>query len=122
MMGESIVLFDRSDTATDDFGNPVTEWTATTVENCLVKPLNGSDATDAQRPDGVTVSCTVALPKTFTANTTMERFKLSRVALIGRGMDGTDPESALRVSGVPFRTVPCPTYWDTLLECGVDDG
>lgn len=122
MMGESIVLFDRSDTATDDFGNPVSEWTATTVDHCLVRPLNGSDANDSQRPDGVTISCTVALPKTFTANTTMERFKLSRVALIERGMDGTDPESALRVSGAPFRVVPCPTYWDTLLECGVDDG
>lgn len=122
MMGESVTLFYRSDTATDDFGNPVSEWTAEEVGNCLVKPLNGSDASDAQRPDGVRVSCTVALPKSYTEGTAYDRFKHSRVALTARGMDGTDPEGALRVSGSPFRTEPCPTLWDTILECGVENG
>lgn len=125
MMGESIVLFERTAGGTDDFGNPVCSWTATEVENCLVKPTQGGDSDtqgEGQRLDGVRLTCTVALPKEFTSETAYNSFQGCRVALIERGMDGTDYNHALRVAGVPFRTVPCPTYWDTLLECGVEDG
>ena len=123
MLGESVTLFLPSDGETDAYGNASRSWEAVAVENCLVKPKGGEGLDDGQRPDGVRVECTVALPKSFTAGyASVAQWRGARVALTSRGMDGADPESALRVSGSPMRTVPCPTRWDTLLECGRVDG
>jgi hypothetical protein len=123
MLGESVTLFLPSGGTTDAYGNVSKAWQPVSVENCLVKPKTGEDLDDGQRPDGVTVEVTVALPKDFTAGyASFDQWRGARVALTSRGMDATDPEGALRVTGSPMRTVPCPTRWDTLLECGRVDG
>ena len=97
-------------------GEPVWGWVAETVDNCLVRPLAGTDIEEAARPDGVVAEYSVALPKAYTA--TMAPLRHARVALVDRGMDPADAEGALRVSGSPDVTRPCPTLWDVALECG----
>ena len=101
-------------------GEPTYGWGAETVGNCLVRPLPGSDLADALRPDGVRVQYSVALPKEYTA--TMAPLAHARVALVDRGMDPSDADAALRVSGSPDVTRPCPTAWDVVAECGRVDG
>ena len=122
MMGEAVAVLRRSGTGTDGMGEPTYEWSAETVEGCLVKPSGGSDAAEAGRPDAVSVSVSVALPKSYTAGKPPTYFEHARVALTSRGMGASDPEGALRVRGCPMRTVPCPTPWDTVLSCGRADG
>ena len=116
MLGERVAVLRRSMAGRDDMGEPVWEWDAETVENCLVRPLAGTDIEEAARPDGVEAEYAVALPKTYTAS--MAPLRHARVALVDRGMDPGDAEGALRVSGSPDVTRPCPTLWDVVLECG----
>lgn len=97
-------------------GEPVWEWGHETVDGCLVRPLAGSDLEDAMRPDGVRVEYSVALPKAYTSS--MAPLAHARVALVDRGMDPSDAEAALRVSGSPDVTRPCPTKWDVIAEVG----
>ena len=120
MLGERVAVLRRAEVGRDSMGEPVWRWDAETVENCLVRPLSGSDLTDALRPDGVRVQCAVALPKSYTA--TMATLRHARIALVERGMDPDDADSALRVSGSPDVTRPCPTAWDEVAECGRVDG
>lgn len=122
MMGETIAVLRRAAVGEDAMGEPAYVWDAETVEGCLVKPSGGSDAAEGGRPDAVSVSVTVALPKSYTADKPPAYFERARVALTGRGMGADDPEGALRVLGCPMRTVPCPTPWDTVLTCGRVDG
>lgn len=103
-------------TGRDEMGEPVWEWDAETVDNCLVRPLSGSDIDEPERPDGVAAEYSVALPKAYTA--TMAPLRHARVALVDRGMDPMDAEAALRVSGSPDVTRPCPTPWDVLAKVG----
>ena len=116
MLGERVAVLRRSKTGEDPMGEPVWEWDAETVEGCLVRPLAGTDIDEAARPDGVVAEYSVALPKSYTA--TMAPLRHARVALVDRGMDPADAEAALRVSGSPDVTRPCPTLWDVVLECG----
>lgn len=116
MLGERVAVLRRRMAGRDDMGEPVWEWDAETVENCLVRPLAGTDIEEAARPDGVVAEYSVALPKAYTA--TMGPLRHARVALVDRGMDPADAEAALRVSGSPDVTRPCPTLWDVVLECG----
>lgn len=120
MTGETVAVLRRSKAGEDGMGEPVYRWSAEVVENCLVRPLSGSDLADALRPDGVRVQCSVALPKAYTA--TMAPLAHARVALVDRGMDPSDADAALRVSGAPDVTRPCPTAWDVVAECGRVDG
>lgn len=129
MMGEQIAVMRRTVTGADGMGEPEYEWTSETVDNCLVKPSTGTDAagsgTDIAedgRPDALKVTVSVALPKGYTEGKPIGYFEHARIALISRGMDAADPESALYVHGCPMRTVPCPTAWDTVLKCGRTDG
>lgn len=121
-MGEEVAVLRRVRAGEDGMGEPTYEWSCETVWNCLVKPSAGTDAAAAGRPDGLTVSVSVALPKSYTAGKPPTYFERARVALVSRGMDAADPESALYVHGCPMRTVPCPTAWDTVLKCGRTDG
>ena len=118
MMGETVVVLARSKAGEDPMGEPVYEWSPTTVGGCLVRPLSGSDVGDALRPDGVRVSYTVAFPKAY-AGPSLEH---ARVALVDRGMDPTDAEAAYRVSGAPDVTRPCPTRWNMCAHVGRVDG
>lgn len=117
-LGETVAVLSRSQSGTDAMGEPVWEWTATEVQGCLVRPLSGSDITDSTRPDGVRVSYTIAFPKTYDGPS----LEHARVALVDRGMDATDAGAALRVSGAPDVTRPCPTMWDMTASVGRVDG
>ena len=122
MLGETVAVLTRRKTGEDEMGEPVYEWGSEQVENVLVRPLSGSDLTDPLRPDGIRVSYSLAFPKAWTAGKAPGFLAHRRVALVARGMDGNDADAALRVSGSPDRTVPCPTAWDTIAEVGRTDG
>ncbi len=122
MIGEEIAVLRRSEAGSDGMGEPVYEWASETVRNCLVKPSSGADAAEDGRPDALSASVSVALPKAYTEGKPPDYFEHARVALTSRGMDAGDPESALLVRGCPMRTAPCPTAWDTVLQCGRTDG
>lgn len=117
MMGERVAVLTRTVGAIDDMGDPIVAWSAETVEGALVRPLSGEDLRDARRPDGVRVEYSIAFPKSYTGEV-----RGARIALIDRGMDAGDAESALRVSGSPDRTRPCPTRWNMVAEAGRADG
>ena len=116
MLGERVAVLRRRMAGRDSMGEPVWGWAAETVDNCLVRPLSGSDVDEPERPDGVAAEYSVALPKAYTA--TMEPLRHARVALVDRGMDPADAEAALRVSGSPDATRPCPTAWDVVMRVG----
>ena len=122
MLGETVAVLTRTKTGEDEMGEPVYKWSAEQVDNVLVRPLSGSDLTDPLRPDGIRVSYSLAFPKAWTAGKAPGFLAHRRVALVARGMDGNDADAALRVSGSPDRTVPCPTAWDTIAEVGRTDG
>ena len=122
MLGETVAVLTRHRTGEDEMGEPVYEWSAERVENVLVRPLSGSDLADPLRPDGIRVSYSLAFPKTWTAGKAPGFLAHRRVALVARGMDERDADAALRVSGSPDRTAPCPTAWDTTAEVGRTDG
>lgn len=122
MLGEAVAVLTRVQGGTDEMGEPVYEWTSEVVGDVLVRPLAGSDATDQLRPDGIRVEYSLAFPKSWTAGKAPGFLAHRRVALVARGMDAEDADAALRVSGSPDRTVPCPTAWDTVCEVGRSDG
>lgn len=122
MLGETVVVLTRTKTGEDEMGEPIYKWSAEQVENVLVRPLSGSDLADPLRPDGIRVSYSLAFPKAWTAGKAPGFLAHRRIALVARGMDGNDADAALRVSGSPDRTAPCPTAWDTIAEVGRTDG
>ena len=127
MLGETVAVLTRRKTGEDEMGEPVWEWDSERVENVLVRPLSGSDLADSDladslRPDGIRVSYSLAFPKAWTAGKAPGFLTHRRVALVARGMDERDADAALRVSGSPDRTTPCPTAWDTIAEVGRVDG
>lgn len=120
MMGERVAVLRRTSTGVDAMGEPIYVWRAEHVDNVLVRPLSGMDMSDPKRPDGVTVQYMLAMPKTYTA--AAKSLRGCRVAFIERGMDETKPDDALRVTGSPDVTRPCPTAWDMHVEVGRADG
>lgn len=122
MLGETVAVLTRRRTGEDEMGEPVYEWDSEQVENVLVRPLSGSDLADPLRPDGIRVSYSLAFPKAWTEGKAHGFLAHCRIALVARGMDGNDADEALRVSGSPDRTSPCPTAWDTIAEVGRVDG
>ena len=118
MLGERVAVLRRERDGEDEMGEPVYRWQSATVPGCLVRPLDGGEG--LLRPDGVLVSYRIAFPKAWTR--TAEPLRGCRVALVERGMDPDDEFSALRVSGAPDRTIPCPTLWDVTAEVGRADG
>ena len=122
MLGEVVAVLTRRKTGEDEMGEPVWEWDSERVDNVLVRPLSGSDLADSLRPDGIRVSYSLAFPKAWTAGKAPGFLAHRRVALVARGMDECDADAALRVSGSPDRTTPCPTAWDTIAEVGRTDG
>lgn len=117
MLGEKVCVLTRSKTGEDSMGEPVYEWMPQIVENVLVKPSTGQDLDDDLRPDGVRVEYTLAFPKSFSEKS----LRGARIALLDRGME-QDANTALRVSGSPDVTNPCPTNWNMLVEVGRVDG
>lgn len=118
MFGEKVIFLIRAANGIDELGNPVYAWEQIEVENCLVRPLSGSDAADSLRPDGVRAAYSVAVPKTYDGPS----LKHARACLVARGMDAEEIDDALWVSGSPDITVPCPTYWNMIVEVGRMDG
>ena len=123
MLGERVAVLRRDAGGEDEMGEPIYRWKSETVPGCLVRPLDGDEVDGGEglfRPDGVTVSYRIAFPKAWTR--TAAPLRGCRVALVERGMDPDDEFSALRVSGAPDRTIPCPTLWDMTAEVGRVDG
>lgn len=118
MLGETVTVLTRASTGTDPMGEPTYEWSALAVPNCLVRPLTGDELSDAQRPDGIRVSYRIAFPKSYEGPSLAH----ARIALTDRGWDASDVEGALRVSGAPDVSAPCPTDWNMLVEAGMVDG
>lgn len=118
MIGERIAVLSRRKAGEDGMGEPVYVWDAHRVDGALVRPLDGEDAADPMRPDGVRALYRVALPKGYSG----PPLKGGRVALLERGMDAGDADGALRISGSPDFVRPCPTRWDVSFEVGRADG
>lgn len=120
---EDVVVLRRVETGTDRMGEPVWEWVGERVGDVLVRPLSpkpetGSDVASGLRPDGVDVKYSLAFPTGFAGS-----LAHARVALVERGMDPEDADSALRVSGDPdFTRVPDGFAWDRIVEVGVFRG
>lgn len=117
MLGELVAVLHRRKVGEDGMGEPVYEWDKVSVDNVLVRPLAGSELVDALRPDGVRVSYVLAFPKSYAGDLTH-----ARVALVARGMDGDDPDAALRVTGNTDKTRQSPVAWDRNVEVGRVDG
>lgn len=118
MMGEAVTLWEPSRGEADDFGNAAPAWAAHEVGNALVRPLDGGTDPESGRRSS-TASYAVALPKgAFDGYPT---FRDWRVSLTARGLYATAGE-ALRVTGEPSITEPCPTAWNVVLECEVSHG
>lgn len=116
-MGEDVAVLHRSQTGRDDMGEPVWEWSSELVAGCLVRPLAGTDMQDQTSPDGVVAQYSIAFPKSYGGV-----LRHARVALVARGMDPHDAGAALRVSGSPDVTDPCPTGWNRLATVGAAHG
>lgn len=116
MMGERVAVLRRSKVGEDAMGDAVYGWSAEYADGCLVRPLQGSDAGDPKRPDGVRAEYDVAFRKSYTA--AAGPLRGCRVALVERGMDAGDAESAYRVVGSPDVTDPCPTAWNLVARIG----
>ena len=118
VIGEAVAVLHRAMAGEDAMGEPVWEWSHTLVDGALVRPLFGEEVAGALRPDGVRALYSIALPKSYDG----PPLAGARIALVGRGMEADDAAGALRVSGAPDRTVPCPTRWDIVFEAGRVDG
>ena len=120
MIGEAVSVLRRSQSGLDGMGDPIFEWSGESVQNVLVRPLSGSDMSDQLHPSGVKVEYSLAFPKAYTA--ACAPLRGARVALVERGMDGSDAGKALRIAGSPDVTRPCPTEWDMIALAGRADG
>lgn len=72
--GVAVTVSTPTSTSNDRFGNPVTTWTDSVVDNVLVSP-GVTDDLEAARPDGVTVDYTLHFPKSF--NGSLEGCKIT---------------------------------------------
>lgn len=116
MIGETVEIYERSQSGVDSHGNQTCSWTlAATVNGCLVHTATTADIQDAQRPDGATIEYRIAFPKSYSGPT----LRGCRVALVGRGMSADD---ALDVIGEPDVESMAPTAWNMLADVGRADG
>lgn len=125
MLGETVTVLMRTKSGEDEMGEDVYTWSATEVANCLVRPTSNAElgeADTAQRPDGVEARYVIAFPKTYAGGNLTH----ARVVLSDRTGAVTDADkaakTALRVSGAPDITQPCPTKWNMLVIVGVVNG
>lgn len=122
MKGETITVLTRTKTGENAFGESTYEWSAAKVDNCLVRPLSASDIDTSERPDGIELQYSIAFPKVYTGPALAH----ARVVLSDRTGEvedaGEAAETALRVSGSPDFTQPCPTAWNMLVTVGVFNG
>ena len=116
-LGESIAVLRPIKTGVDEMGDPVVRWEVETVANAIVRPTSPDEVDAADRINGVRISYTIALPKSYTSS-----LRHCRIALIDRGMNITDANAALRVTNDPDQVHPCPTAWNRLAYVGRVDG
>lgn len=110
--GVTVIVKAPASNGVDRFGNPVTAFESSTVENVLVSPGATADL-EASRPEGVTVSYTLHFPKTFTGDL--------------EGCVVTLPEpwaGDFAVIGSPGRYIDAntPTPWDMPVEVAAAHG
>ncbi len=61
--GIPIILFEKEQTGTDGFGAPIWRETQATVQNVLIKPVEGKDAAEAFDLTGKKVVFELSIPK-----------------------------------------------------------
>lgn len=116
---EDATILVRREGERDARGRPSVAWEPVKVYGVTVRWLLPGEA-PADRPDGVEVKASVALPKG--APVSPSDLAHARVVLTGRGMDPDDPDAALRVTHVVGPAAGSPTAWDTLVYVGRFDG
>lgn len=112
MHGETVNVTWRVPTGEVDGGNsPIYESESESVDDVLVKPGTGSNATDSIRPGGVTVTLTLAFPRIW------EYRSLKGALVTVRGHD-------YRVIGdpLPVDGGMKPTRWNLLVELTDTEG
>ena len=63
--GETVIVHRFTASGVDGLNNPVGEWADEHVDNVLVGPPNGANATDSTRPDGVEISMSLYFPRSY---------------------------------------------------------
>lgn len=63
MTGESIVLYNKVQVGADDFGRPIYEETAETVDNVLIGEPSSEDIINELNLSGKRLAYTLAIPK-----------------------------------------------------------
>lgn len=63
MTGESIILYNKTEVGTDDFGRPIYEETAEVVENVLIGEPSTEDIINELNISGKRLAYTLAIPK-----------------------------------------------------------
>lgn len=114
MHGENVIVRRIVHTGeTDDLNNEITSTRTETVENVLVEPGNQSDASDATRPDGITVAYVLYFPRTY-------EFK----GLRGATVEISGIDKPLHVIGDPRPIAGGirPTRWNLKVELEERDG
>lgn len=114
MHGETVIVHRIVHTdETDDLNNEITSTRTETVENVLVEPGNQSDASDATRPDGITVAYVLYFPRTY-------EFKGLRGATVEIG--GIDKPLHVIGDPRPIAGGIRPTRWNLKVETEERDG
>jgi len=63
MTGESIILYNKTEVGTDDFGKPIYTETPVTVENVLIGEPSTEDIINEMNLTGKRLAYTLAIPK-----------------------------------------------------------
>lgn len=63
MTGESIILYNKTEVGTDDFGKPIYTETPVTVENVLIGEPSAEDIINEMNLTGKRLAYTLAIPK-----------------------------------------------------------
>lgn len=114
MRGETIIVRRRIQSGVDAGNNPVYKPDDKTVDNVLVQPSSGSNATETTRPDGITVDATLHFPRDYTGES------LRGCTIIIRG----DEQHPYHVIGdpIPVDGGMTPTQWNMSVEVTRSEG
>lgn len=108
--GITVTLYEKTQTGTDPFGNPIYSETETTVDNVLVAPASEQEITDTLNLTGRKAIYTLGIPKGDTHD-----WINVRVSFFGQNF---------RTIGMPIQGIDdlVPLEWNKKVRCEVYDG
>lgn len=114
MRGETIIVRRRIQSGVDAGNNPVYETDDEPVDDVLVQAPTGSNATDSNRPDGITVDAVLQFPRTYDGRS------LRGCTIIIRG----DEQHPYHVVGdpLPVDGGMTPTRWNMTVNVTRSEG